>query len=151
MTTPIGELISPENVSLDVDVRTRDELLLAAAERLAPRAGVAAREVYEQLRSRERLGSTALGHGIALPHARMPITRPVAAFLRTHAGIEFVAPDGRPVRYFLALLVPAEAIERHLALTACAARQFADPGFRARLRAASLPSEIVDLFAELPA
>jgi len=138
-------------VFLDVDARSRDELLHAAAGLLAPRAGVPAREVYEHLLARESLGSTALGHGVALPHARMRIGKPVAVFLRTRAAIDYQAPDARPVRFFLVLLVPMEAVERHLALTACAACQFDNQAFRARMRAANLPRDIVDLFSMLPA
>jgi len=123
---------------------------MLAAERLAPGVGVPARVVYDALRARESLGSTALGHGVALPHARMSIEKPVAAFLRARTGIDYQAPDGRPVRFFLVLLVPMEAVDRHLALTACAARQFDDPAFRAHMRAANLPREIADLFSVLP-
>src|SRR5690348_6144676 len=98
MTTPISELLAPADVFLDVDARSRDELLMLAAERLAPGVGVPARVVYDALRARESLGSTALGHGVALPHARMSIEKPVAAFLRARTGIDYQAPDGRPVR-----------------------------------------------------
>jgi len=151
MTAPIGELLGPEDVYLDVPADSREALLERAAALLAKRSGLADRRVYDQLVARERLGSTALGHGIALPHARIPgLARPYAALIRTRGGIEFDAPDRRPVHVFLVLLVPAESADRHLALMACAAQQFADREFRVKLKSAGGPGEIAGLFDYLP-
>ena len=151
MTAPIGELITQDDVLLDVDAATREDLLSRAAAFMAARHGLSAPAVRDALTARERLGSTALGHGVALPHARMQgLRKPVAAFLRTRAPIAYDAPDGRPVSQFLVLLVPAEAREHHLELMGCAACQFADRDFRVRLKSAANSSAVADLFDYLP-
>jgi nitrogen PTS system EIIA component len=151
MIAPIGELIAPDDVLLEVDADSRDVLLARAAAFLAARHHLPERAVFEGLMAREHLGSTALGHGVALPHARMATLRvPVAAFLRTRAPIAFDAPDGRPANTFLILLVPAEAAEHHLALMSCAARQFGDRDFRVRLKATQDRAGIAQLFGYLP-
>src|SRR5439155_16532830 len=118
----------------DVDVDDRDRLLEFAAALIARRHGLLAHEVATDLAARERLGSTALGHGVALPHDRIVgLARSVAAFVRTRQPIPFAASDGRPVSHFLVLLVPAQAADDHLKLIAEAARLFGDPSFRAQL------------------
>lgn len=148
---PIGELIKRDDVLLDVEAATREELLGRAAAFLATRHGLPQRSIFEGLVARETLGSTALGHGVALPHARMgTLQYAIAAFLRTRAPIDFDAPDHRPVSVFLVLLVPAEASDRHLALMGCAASQFGDRGFRMQLKSAQDPVEIANLLRRLP-
>jgi PTS system nitrogen regulatory IIA component len=151
MTNPVSELLTPQDVALGVPAANADALLIAAADLIARRHRVPARSIHEALAERERLGSTALGHGIALPHARIAtLARPLGAFITTAEPIDFKAPDRRPVQCFLVLLVPAEATEHHLAILGCAARQFGDPGFRARLRAARDAAAIAEVFGYLP-
>ena len=148
---PIGELIDDTRVLLDVDVKSRDELLARAAAFLAGRCSLSQSAILDSLEARERLGSTALGHGVALPHARIRgLQKPVAAFVRTRTPIDFDAPDHRPVNVFLVLLVPAEASEQHLALMSCAARQFADRDFRLRLKTTADAYDIAQLLGRLP-
>ncbi|HLJ74367.1 MAG TPA: PTS sugar transporter subunit IIA [Thermoanaerobaculia bacterium] len=150
-TSPIGEILTPDDVLLDIDAETRDALLRAAASLLEKRCHRARTEIFDALTAREQLGSTALGHGVALPHARLTgLQRPVAAFLRTRAPIAFDAPDARPVNVFLALLVPKEASEQHLAMMACAARQFSDRDVRMRLKTLEDRQQIADVFANMP-
>ena len=103
----------------------------------------------ETLLLREGLGSTALGHGVALPHARIAgLPRSIAAFVRTKEPIAFAAADGKPVSNFLVLLVPAQAMDQHLKLIAEAAALFNDPSFRANLRNAVDPADVARLFAQ---
>jgi PTS system nitrogen regulatory IIA component len=133
---PAGELLRPEDIELDVDASDRERLLGRAADLLARRIGMTGRQVLDRLRAREQLGSTALGHGVAFPHARMPGCRnAAAAFVRTRTPIEFNAPDRAPVSQFLALIVPRQANEHHLQILATAAAMFSDPGFRRKLDA----------------
>jgi PTS system nitrogen regulatory IIA component len=147
----IGEILTGDDVLLDVDAVTRDALLRVAASLLEKHCHRARTEIFDALLAREQLGSTALGHGVALPHARLSgLQRPVAAFLRTRAPIPFDAPDARPVNVFLALLVPKEASEQHLALMACAARQFSDRDVRMRLKTLEDREQIVEAFAQEP-
>lgn len=133
-TAPIAALIGESDVLFDDASTTREALFARAAALLAARHGLASRAVYDSLMARERLGSTALGNGFALPHARMAgLSTAVAALVRTRAPIPFDAPDHRPVTHFIFLLVPTGANERHLALMASAAALFADRAFRERL------------------
>ena len=145
---PVGELLRLEDIALDVDVATKPALLQRIAVMLAEHRGLAAKEVLDSLAAREELGSTALGHGVAIPHARMPqCGAPAAVFVRTKFGIPFDAPDGKPVSFFLGLLVPKQANERHLKLLAAAAAMFGDRGFRDQLRACADAAAISRLFA----
>lgn len=150
-TSPIGEILAPDDVLLDADAETRDALLRVAASLLEKHCHRARTEIFDALAAREQLGSTALGHGVALPHARLAgLQRPVAAFLRTRVPIDFDAPDARPVNVFLALLVPKEASEQHLALMASAARQFSDRDIRMRLKTLEDRRQIADVLAQMP-
>lgn len=94
-------------------------------------------KVFDQLLERERLGSTGLGHGVALPHARIKgLTQACGAFIQLENGIDYDAIDGAPVNLIFGLLVPYDATQEHLQLLATLASLFSDEGFRQRLRAA---------------
>ncbi len=145
---PVAELIGPAGVLVDVEASDKEAVLDRLAALLARRSGVPPVDVREGLALRERLGSTGLGHGVAIPHARMPqCMQEAGVFLRTKAPVAFDAPDGRPVSLFLALLVPKQASERHLKLLATAAAMFADKAFRDKLRAARDADEVAQLLA----
>jgi PTS system nitrogen regulatory IIA component len=125
----------------------RDDVLDAAARLLAdagsdhaaPAGGHAdaAAVIGDSLRRRERLGSTAIGHGIAIPHGRTAACDDArGAFLRLARPVEFGASDGEPVDLVFAMAVPEHFAQQHLQLLAELAERFADPEFRAALRAA---------------
>jgi PTS system nitrogen regulatory IIA component len=119
------------------------ELLASNHKELIPEA------VFDRLLERERLGSTGLGHGIALPHARTPeVSQAVGAFLQLEAGVDFDAIDGRPVDLAFGLLVPHDATEEHLQLLAKLAAMFGDEQFCERLRAADTPEELMELIGQ---
>ncbi|WP_428608127.1 PTS IIA-like nitrogen regulatory protein PtsN [Sedimenticola sp.] len=91
--------------------------------------------VFDKLLERERLGSTGLGHGIALPHARVAgVTEARGAFIQLQSGADFDAIDQKPVDLVFGLLVPEEATEEHLQLLAKLATLFSDETFCQRLR-----------------
>jgi len=145
---PVSELLGVEDIELDLDVSGKEALLTRIAAMLARRDRLVAVDVFESLAARERLGSTALGHGVAIPHARMPqCVAASAVFVRTRTGIAFDAPDGRPVSVFLGLIVPNQANDRHLKLLATAAGMFSDRAFREKLRASRDSAAVVELFA----
>jgi nitrogen PTS system EIIA component len=151
LMNPLCELLGTEDILLDVDVKNKDELLQRASELLARRHGLSSAFVVEGLRAREALGSTALGHGVAIPHARIgTIPSALALFLRTKTPIAFDAPDGKPVSNVLALLVPRQANERHLQLLAGAATLLSDPNFRAELSQCKSAGAVRWLFACAP-
>jgi nitrogen PTS system EIIA component len=149
---PVGALLGVEDILLDVDVAGREPLLERIAAALGARARVLPAQVLASLVAREELGSTALGHGVAIPHARMSQCGAVAGvFVRTRLPIPFGAPDLKPVSLFLALLVPKQATERHLQLLATAANMFGDRNFRDGLRACPDAMSARELFAAWPA
>jgi PTS system nitrogen regulatory IIA component len=138
----LSQYVRDEDIVLDADVADRDALFARAAQLLAVHTGIAERDIVRELLRRESLGSTAMGHGIAIPHARMAHLRePAFAFVRTRRPIPFHAPDGRPVSQFLFLLVPMEANEKHLRLMAAAAGALSDDAVRTTLGGCSRQEE----------
>jgi PTS system nitrogen regulatory IIA component len=112
----------------------RDAVLDAAAGMLACRqAGVD--ELRSSLLARERLGSTAIGHGIAIPHGRSPaLEAPRGALLRLQPAVDFNAADGQDVDLVFAMAVPDHYTHQHLMLLSELAERFSDQNFRAALR-----------------
>ncbi|WP_166206305.1 PTS sugar transporter subunit IIA [Cognatiluteimonas telluris] len=132
----LSEVLAPDRIVVLTDAGSRDGVLDAAARLLAGPAGDGpAGTIAEGLRQRERMGSTAIGHGVAIPHGRIAgITRTRAAFLRLQPPIDFTAADGAPVDLVLAMAAPEHFTQQHLQLLSQVAERFADPEFRAALR-----------------
>lgn len=102
-------------------------------------------DVLDALIVRERLGSTGLGHGVALPHSRMAsIEKPLAAMITLNEGVDFDAADGEPVDLVLGLLVPQECNDEHLKILASLARRFSDAELRDKLRSFSSSDELLE-------
>jgi PTS system nitrogen regulatory IIA component len=147
----LGELLAPEDIRLDVDASTKEQVLRQIASLLAARQGLSEGTILEGMTAREQLGSTGVGHGVAIPHARMTQCGAAAAvFVRTKVGVPFDAPDARPVSVFLGLIVPNMANERHLQLLATAAGMLGDRAFREKLRACTDPAALRELLAAWP-
>lgn len=145
----IAAILSPDDILLDLDVSTKKRALEDISRFVAARHGLLDEEVYASLVEREDVGSTALGQGFAIPHARVPgLSRPIAAFVRTEIPIPFDAPDGKPVGDLLVILVPQHATEAHLLLLAEAAAMFCDAAFRERLRACADAAGVYAAFAQ---
>ncbi|OOG27820.1 PTS sugar transporter subunit IIA [Thioalkalivibrio denitrificans] len=144
----ISDLLTPASVVCSDEVSSKKRALEMLSEMLAAsRSELAAGDIFNSLLSRERLGSTGLGHGVAIPHGRVPgIDTAVAAMLKLSRGVDYDAPDHEPVDILFALLVPQESTDEHLQILAALARRFADPSTLARLRV-SEDSEA--LFAEV--
>jgi PTS system nitrogen regulatory IIA component len=139
------DLITEARIISRCEVTSKKRLLESLGELLAgPQLSPDA--VFQCLRERERLGSTGIGHGIALPHARVDeIEEPIGAFIQLRTGVDFDAIDNRPVDLAFALLVPGQADERHLQLLATLAEMFNDARLRERLRAADGNRRLLDL------
>jgi PTS system nitrogen regulatory IIA component len=148
MTNP--ELLIPERVRCQVDITSKKRTLEVLSELIASGDGtLAAADVLNCLISREKLSSTGLGHGVAIPHARMAdVTFPIAAALTLHAGVDFDAPDGEPVDLVVGLIVPAESTEEHLNILATLAESFSDPSKVRALREAATPESVYKLLNE---
>ena len=129
----------PEHIVLDLDASTRWEALRAVATLIERAAGLSAPPIFRALWRREQAQSTALGRGVALPHARiMGIGETVTVYARTRTPISFAAPDRGLVSELFVILVPESADnEQHLELLARIARMFSDRVFRTRLSAAA--------------
>jgi PTS system nitrogen regulatory IIA component len=99
--------------------------------------GVARSTVFDSLFAREKLGSTGLGQGVAIPHGRIKGLRDaVGGFMRLATPVPFESPDGKPVSLLFVLLVPEQATEHHLQLLSELAQMFSDKAFREELAAA---------------
>jgi len=104
--------------------------------------------VTDSLFARERLGSTGLGHGVAIPHGRIKgLKAPMAAVLQLAQPIGFDAPDEQPVNLLIFLLVPEAATQKHLEILSEIAELLSDTALRARLNASATPAELHGLIA----
>ena len=119
------------------------ELALA----LAKLNGLDPVKVGSLLLEREALGSTGIGHGIAVPHAKTEIPRTIGVIGFSVPGIEFAAPDGKPAQIFIALLSPAQG-GAHLKALAAVAQDLSDETFRSRLLEAGSAAEVHRLLTE---
>ena len=121
-------ILDPQSVLLDDDSPSKKRVLERAAYLLSLADATPSEGIFERLLERERLGSTGLAGGVALPHARMPgVTGSHGAFIRLAEPVDFDSLDGQPVDLVFALLVPEEATEEHLQLLAELAVLFKDP------------------------
>jgi nitrogen PTS system EIIA component len=144
----VAPLLTPEDILLDVDATTRDRVFMEIGRLIAARHGLREQAVVAGLTAREKLGSTALGRGVAIPHARVNgLAHPIAAFVRPRLAIPFDAPDAKPVSCLLFLLVPEGATDAHLELLAQAASMFCDKAFRDRLNTCVAAVEVLATFA----
>ncbi len=131
----ITSIIDPTTTCADVDAHSRKRALEIASDLLAERHGdLSARALLDELLNRERLGSTALGDGVAIPHCRTSCRRIHGAFLRLSTPVEYDAPDGAGVDLLFVLVVPPEESTAHLEVLAALARLFQNPENRESLR-----------------
>jgi PTS system nitrogen regulatory IIA component len=132
----IADLLSIERVACDLPATSKKRLIENVANLIADSdLELSRNEVFSSLLARERLGSTGLGHGIALPHGRIKNgRRPIGAFVRLGRGIDYDAPDGKPVDLVFALVIPESANEEHLEILSKLAEMFSNTSFCERLR-----------------
>ncbi len=143
----LADLLGLEDVLIELDVADKEQLFAEIGRHMEREHGLPQTWVMESLARREEAGSTGIGRGVAIPHARVRnLGRIQVAYVRLRQGIAFAAPDGRPVSDILVLLVPKQATEDHLAILAEAAQMFSDPVFREHLHTARDTSEIKRLF-----
>ena len=132
---PFLDLLPPERVRADLDASDKAELIARLAALLAGDDDT--RVVASALEAREALGSTGLGHGVAIPHGRSAaVSEARAAFVRLARPIDFGADDGQPVDLVAALIVPEHFTDQHLKLLAELAQLFSDAELTSALRAA---------------
>jgi PTS system nitrogen regulatory IIA component len=145
----ISDLLSPERIRCDVQSSSKKRLLEIISEELARNSSeFSEREIFESLCARERLGSTGLGKGVAIPHGRVKGSRHVeASFIRLKKPVPFDAVDGQPVDLLFCLAVPEDCGEDHLKLLAQVAELFSDPELLRQLREANDSGRLMQLLS----
>jgi nitrogen PTS system EIIA component len=144
----ISDLLSPTDVLFDVRTSNKRLLLQELAARAATGLDLDVDRIAPYLLKREELGSTGIGRGVAIPHARSPdLPRPFGIFAKLKQGIDFDAIDGQPVDIVFVLLLPAAAETEALGALALAARALRSPENLVRLRNAKSASELYSAIA----
>ena len=147
--TVIG-FLRPEDIIPDLKSRVKDEVLAEFAALVEARhAGLDRQELLKVLLERERLGSTGIGDGVAIPHGKVKNAKElVLAFGRSHAGVDFNSLDGRPAQLFFLLIAPEEAVGVHLKMLARISRILKDPLTRKQLLEAPDAASIYTVISE---
>lgn len=143
----IAKLLPANQILLDLEAGSKKRVFEHAGIVFENTLGIARATVFDSLFARERLGSTGLGQGIAIPHGRIKgLKHAAGALLRLTQPIPFDAPDGRPVNLLFVLLVPEQATEEHLQILSEIAERFSDLAFRDALLAAPDADAVIALF-----
>ena len=139
----ISQLLPLTNVMIGLDASSKKRVFEQAGLLFENNQGIARVKVFDSLFARERLGSTGLGEGIAIPHGRIKgLKEAVAALVRLAEPVAFDAPDGKPVNLLLFLLVPEQATQQHLEILSEVAEMLSDRGMRDTLLNQSDPQAI---------
>jgi nitrogen PTS system EIIA component len=146
--THFSQILPLKNIVLDIDVSSKKRAFEQAGLIFENNFGIARSTVSDNLFARERLGSTGLGHGVAVPHGRIKgLKSPLAAFIRLAQPIPFESPDSSPVKLLVFLLIPDHVTQQHLEILSEIAEMFSDESFRNALTndqdASSVHSRII--------
>lgn len=134
----IDELIGPEGIVPALKARSKRQVLQELADLAAEMTGIAAKDIYEGLLEREKLGTTGIGQGVAIPHGKFSqISRVTGLFARTTQPVDFDSVDDAPVDLFFLLLAPQTAGADHLKALAAVSRLFRDKALCEKLRGAA--------------
>jgi PTS system nitrogen regulatory IIA component len=145
------ELVKPEQV-LYLRGGNKMQILQELARRASKATGMPVQPLLDALAAREALGSTGIGEGVAVPHAKIAgLGRFFALFARLEKPINFEAVDGEPVDLVVLLLIPATADKDHLAALACVARRLREADIAKRLRANTEPAALYEVLSAVPA
>jgi PTS system nitrogen regulatory IIA component len=145
----ISKILAPECVLLDSESASKKRVFERVGIMFENTQHIARSQVFDSLFAREKLGSTGLGQGVAIPHGRVKGLRDaVGAFVKMQSPIPFDAPDGLPVNFIFVLLVPERATDMHLQLLGELAQMFSDKTFRDQLQSTDDPVAIHKLFSD---
>ena len=143
----ISKILTPDNILLDTESTSKKRVFERAALMFENNQQIARSQVFDSLFAREKLGSTGLGQGVAIPHGRIAKLRDAsAAFIKTSHPIPFDAPDGQPVNLIFVLLVPERATDLHLQILGELAQMFSDSQFRNRMNTCEDAASIYRMF-----
>lgn len=132
--TQFSQILPLKNVVLDLECSSKKRAFEQAGLIFENNCGIARSTVSDNLFARERLGSTGLGHGVAVPHGRIRgLKAPLAAFVRLNEAIPFESPDAEPVKLLIFLLIPDNVTQQHLEILSEIAEMFSDKVFRTAL------------------
>ena len=144
----IGEILPVSHIVLDLDVSSKKRLFEEVGKLLETDSGLSQSDVFDCLFAREKLGSTGLGHGVAIPHGRHAnVSHITAAFVRAAEAIDFDAPDNQPVSLIFVLLVPEQATGEHLEIVSHLASQFSDKNVRELLQKCTDAAEVTKILS----
>ena len=145
----ISDLLAPEAVIAGLKVQSKKQLLQEVAERLAGVTRLPERRIFETLIERERLGTTGVGQGVAIPHGRMPELKRIAGlFVRLDSPLDYSAVDNEPVDLIFALLAPEGAGADHLKALARVSRLLRNQAACEKLRAAQSAEALFAILTE---
>jgi PTS system nitrogen regulatory IIA component len=149
---PLKDLITDQAIIPALKVSSKKAALQELSERAAAISGLSAREIFDAMLQRERLGSTGVGNGIAIPHGKLSrVDKIFGVFARLDRPIDYDAQDGAPVDLIFMLIAPESAGADHLKALARIARVLRDSAFTARLRATKDPAALYLLLTQTPA
>ena len=143
----LADILHPDGIIPALRVQSKKQLLMELATAASKLTGIPEREIFDVVLQREKLGSTSVGGGIAIPHASSDrVSKVVAAFSRSSKGNEFDALDNAPVRFVVLFVVPKDQFQTHLRTLAAIAKFLNDRGVRERLGTAGSAAEILGIF-----
>jgi PTS system nitrogen regulatory IIA component len=144
----VAKLLPPANVLLDFQVSSKKRLFEQVGLLFENNHGIGRSLVFDSLFARERLGSTGLGQGVAIPHGRIKgLKDALGAFVRLAQAVPFDAPDAKPVQLLFVLLVPEQATEKHLQILSELAQMFSDRALRESMTLAADAAALHQLIA----
>jgi PTS system nitrogen regulatory IIA component len=145
----LSDVLAGDRVKVDVSVTSKKRGLEEIARLLATGTELSEAEIFQSLTGREKLGSTGLGRGVAIPHGRLAgIEEAVGAFIRLRHAVDYEAHDGQNIDLAFGLVVPQSATEAHLKLLAAIAEKFSDDAFCKQLRECRSDAEAYKLLTD---
>jgi len=146
----LSEIINVNRIRNDVDVKSKKRALEELSNLITQdQTQLDASDIFDCLISRERLGATGVGYGIAIPHGRIKNCQKITgAFIQLNEGVDFNTIDNQPVDILFALIVPEESTDEHLQVLALLASMFSDENFRQKLRQSNNNEETYQLLTQ---
>ncbi len=145
----IGDILPEQNIILDLDVSSKKRIFEQVGLLLENHKDLSRGDVFECLFAREKLGTTGLGQGVAIPHGRYPgLKEAIGVFIRVKEPVLFDAPDGKPVSLLFALLVPENANSVHLEVLSQLAAKFSIKSVREALLSATEPRVVWQILTD---
>ena len=142
----ITALLSPERIFIDTEISSKKRLLEFIADQVSNQFEIVQTTLFCNLLDRERLGSTGLGKGFAVPHARLAnLDEAIGIFIKLDNPVNFEAPDNQPVDLVFAIIIPEQATDQHLQILSALARVFSQAEVCETIRKASSSEEVIKL------